>query len=144
MTRLTIFSAEMPLPCSSNRRENGRILLYNTITETSLKHYVVSISTTRQGTEPASISKADLADYTHRLPTVTSSHTGAIWSILVKTMPKKPLKHITHSSTISTAANLCTYLRSPCFPLWSLLANPEICSRSLHFSNHVPKLAAIP
>ena len=42
-------SAEMPLPCSSNRRKNGRTLLCKTNTEINSYHYAVSTNMTQQG-----------------------------------------------------------------------------------------------
>ena len=57
-----MLSAEMPLPCSSNRIKNGRILLCKVIIETNSEHYVVSTSTTQQSME---ISKAHSPIPTH-------------------------------------------------------------------------------
>ena len=57
--------AEMPLPCSSNHRKNGRTLLCKTNTEINSYHYAVSTSTTQQGISLIPIAKVDSISLTN-------------------------------------------------------------------------------
>lgn len=57
--------AEMPLPCSSNHRKNGRIPLCKTNIEINSYHYAVSTSTTQQGMKLLPLFKVDSINLTH-------------------------------------------------------------------------------
>ena len=57
--------AEMPLPCSSNHRKNGRTLLCKTNIEINSYRYAVSTSTTQQGMKLLLGFKVDSIKLTH-------------------------------------------------------------------------------